>query len=336
MKPLLSSKDVIAQSNAVFNQFGESKWIPYAKANAKLPRRPSKELANKGVGRFLVCAAMGESLEDAAPLLRAYRDRIDIVTNDKCFGPLLDHGVKADYVILCDCNILFDHIKGYLPETKGVKLLATPYANVEWTQAWQGERYFFINKDAIQTERHFTPLFGEDTRIIPAGSNVSNAMLTYFLGIDNETQINFSAYEKFLAVGFDYSWRPKGNYYAWANPAPKRFYMNHRTLLDIRRDLVFTSENLFFSAKWLVSYVNAFRAPVVNCSGRGLLAIPLQNSLEAELKMIHPDTTRRAAVRRHFDEAVAANKTLALARESFQKSREDLYQWPSETTTKHP
>lgn len=326
MPVVVSHKDVVQQSLQVFGQFGESKWIPFAKENANLERRPTDELKNIGVGKFLICAAMGESLEESVGLIQKNRDRVEVLTCDKGFGALLDHGIKADYVMLCDCNILPKWIDPYIEETRGVKLISTVYANVSWTTRWKGPRYFYVNKDAIQTEKIFSAIFNNDVRVIPASTNVSNAMVVFFTGCDEISNTNWAGYEKYLLTGYDYSWRPNGNYYAWSNPLPKRNYMHHRTMLDMNNDWCFTSENLFFSAKWLYSYLTTFNMPVVNCSNRGMLLTPTRGNLERELKAIRQDKSASRIVQILFDNARKSFESFETARKSFDKAREELYQ----------
>lgn len=326
MPVAVSAMEVQRQSEAVFNQFGESVWIPNAQENAKLSRGNIDDLRNAGIGKFLLLCAMGESLETNIETIRKYRDRVDVVTCDKGFGPLLDHGIKADFVMICDANIPFHYMEKYVEKTEGVTLISTPYANPQWTKAWRGPKYFYINKDAIVSERIFLKIFGHETRTIPAGSNVSNAMLVFFTGSDNLQNVNWGGYERIFLVGYDYSWRPEGNYYAWLNPKPKRHYMNHRTLIDAWGNIVFTSENLLFSAKWLYSYITSFGLPAVNCSGRGILDVP-RAPLEPELARINPDKRFAENSRQMFNVAKHANVTFEKARLLFEKSREDLITW---------
>lgn len=352
MSILLDYKDVKRQSEAVWGQFGESVWLPYTQINVRLPnRRDPEELRECGVGRVALLAAMGASLEEHVELIKANRDKVDVITCDKGFGTLLEHGIKADYVQLCDCNIQYKWLEPYVNETKGVKLLATTYANVEWTTRWQGPIYFYLNKDALQSEKKFLPLLGvpdtaklridTDTlplqsarvRIIPAGSNVSNAMLIFMIGADEENQHSFSGYERFLLTGYDYSFRPSGpefacktgNYYAFANPVPKRHYMNHRTMLDINGDPVATSENLLFSAKWLYSYVTAYNLPVINCSGRGMLDIPLKMGMAEALGRINASPEARSRVRRDLEVCRQASSVFSAAQENLTESRRVIW-----------
>lgn len=320
----LTYTDVRNQSRQVWGQFGEKTWLPNALKNSKLEYRDCRELQNSKIGKFSVLAAMGESLEANIDTLKANRDKFEITTCDKGFGALLDHGIKADYVVLCDAGIPFKWLEKYVDQTEGVNLMATAYANPEWTHAWKGNKYFYINKDAIETERKFIPIFGDKMRVMAAGSNVSNAMLIFWTGCDERSAANWSGYEKFLMVGYDYSWRPEGNYYAWNDPTPKRYYMHHRTMLDINGDRCFTSENLLFSAKWMIQYLDAFNLPAINCSGRGILDCRYKMGLQKALDSIRGDAAAIESCRSWFEKIKDCTLELSKAREGFQKSREGL------------
>jgi len=326
MANILTYKDVKEQSETVFRQFGESKWLPFTAQNAKLTHRNGRDLANVGIGRVAVSAVMGASLEKNIDAMIKYRDRYDLITNDKCFGILLEHGLKADYVVLCDCNIPYRWIEKYIPETKDVKLIANCYANPEWTTAWLGERYFFINRDSLESEKKFLKIMPANTMTIPAGSNVSNAIMCFFLNIDEKSSINFAGYEHIFLVGYDYCWKPDGSYYAFANPVPKRNYMNNRTLLDFNGDIVFTSENLFFSAKWLYSYLTAHRLPYVwNCSGSGLLDIPHKANLAKMLDRVNADPEYRKQILTELEAVKKAKRDFEGTVAQFEKSRGGIF-----------
>lgn len=332
---MLSYKEVKNQSNTVFNQFGESKWIPHAKENSKLERRPIKELRDIGVGRCIVLAAMGESTEANFDEIKRFRNKFDLAVNDKLFGYFVNRGVIPDFVFLSDASIPFKWIEKHIAKTKGVRLIATPYANTEWTKAWLGPRYFYVNADIIGSEKHFLPLFPE-TQVIPASSNVSNSMVCFFTGVTNGPAENRGGYEKYILTGYDYSWRPSkksiglessvktGKYYAFEETEPKRFYMNHRTLRDINGDWVHTSENLYFSARWMHHYVMNFRLPLVNCSGRGLLDLPFKGTLFNELDEVNSDPIVIEKIKSKFGLLKEAVTHLAAARQDFEKTREEL------------
>lgn len=308
----LSYKDVKKQSQAVFNQFGQSKWIPFAKENARHPnRRDPNELRNIGAGRTLVSVAMGASLESRVDTIKKYRGKADIITCDKGFRELMARGIKPDYVMLCDCNILWPKWGPKEEDTEGVALIATPYANVTWTRRWRGPVYFYVNRDAIDSQDTFLEIMGPKTRTIPASSNVSNAQFVFMTGADEKSLgANFSGYEKFLLVGYDYCYRPDQNYYAWANPKPKRFYMNHETMLDTDGRLVFSSSNLIFSARWLRQYIQTYRLHAVNCNEGGLLEIP-RGDLQKELESV--DLAVGERLRLSAQSLAAARQSLAAA-----------------------
>lgn len=313
--------EVLKQSEQVFRQFGEELWVPASKINKELPQKDANSLVNYGMGKVLLLCAMGESLEDHIETIKKYRDRVDIAVCDKGFGPLLEHGVKADFVMLCDASVPFKYIEPWIDQTDGVKLLSTPYGNTEWTKAWKGDRYFFVNRDSIYSENIFKNIFGNEIRTIPAGSNVSNAMLVFWTGCDNEHHINWGGYSKYLLVGFDYSWRPDGNYYAWLDPKPKRHYMHHRTILDPQGRVCFTSENLVFSARWLMTYCSAFNLPVANCSGRGILPIKSGN-LEREMAAINTDKNLKNRIKSLLKTAKASSEAFDESMRALERERE--------------
>lgn len=324
MGKLVSYADTKNQSLQVFGQFKET-WLANARENAKLERRNASELRWSGVGKTLVLVAMGASLEENLGLLKEYRDRVDIVCCDKAFVPLMERGVRPDFVMISDANIPARHYERRVFETKDIRLIATPYANTLWTKPWLGPRYFYVNKDAIQTENIFLPIMGRETRIIAAASNVSNSMLVFFMGRDDVHSDNWGGYERYLLVGYDYSWRPDGNYYAWDNPVPKRHYMNHLTMKDVGRSTVFTSQNLKFSASWLTDYITLQNLPVVNCSGRGILNVPFQSSLKSQLERAPAERRRTQIVQEHFKLLQSTKRAHDGAVSAFERAREDLW-----------
>lgn len=321
---LLSPNEVRNQSNAVWGQFGESLWIPNATKNAKLKSYDLNELQYSGIGKIAVLCAMGSSLEDHIDTLKKYRDRFDIICCDKAFGPLYDRGVKADYVVVADAGIPFKYIQDHIQYTEGVKLLATPYANTEWTHAWKGPIYFYVNIDAIESQHVFLPIIGKNTRQIPASSNVSNAMVVLWTNCENKRNENWGGYESYLLLGYDYSWPKDGNYYAWNDPKPKRYYMNHRTIPDMAGNVVFTSENLLFSCKWLISYVNVFDLPVINCGLKGLLDIPQKAKFLDVVERINPNKKVSGVIKDNFQTWRESMRSFKQAESTFFNSKEAL------------
>lgn len=319
---LLSHQDVRKQSESVYRQFGEQ-WRRQAEANAALSREPGEALRNVGLGRVAVLCAAGASLEEHIPTLKKYRDRFDLYACDKAFGILVENGIIPDAVHIADANIPFRWLEPYIEKTEGVRLISTAYANPEWTRVWRGPRTFYVNADAIDSQRVFGPIMGAGTRVIAASSNISNAVVVYLTGCIDRNQENFANYERYLLVGYDYSWRPEGNYYAFNNPTPKRNYMTHMAMQDFNGDVVRTSENLVFSAKWLWSYLNAYQfLPVINCSGRGVLDIPRRGILAEELRRVNTDPAARQRVIDSYHAARAAWEAYQAAEQSFGRAKE--------------
>lgn len=321
---LLDYKAVKEQSIAVFNNF-EKKWTEHSLRNVKVKKANPDIFWNIGLGKNLVVCAMGASLEKDIEAIKQYRDKVDVMCCDKAFGKLLDNEIKADYVMLADANISYDKwLKPYIDQTKGVKLISTIYANPEWCENWQGEVSFYMNKDAISTEKYFLPTWGDSVRLIPASSNVSNAMLVFMTGCDDNLRINYSGYQNYFLTGFDYSWKTDGNYYAFDNPIDKRHYMNHKTFLDVNKDVCHTSENLIFSAKWMMQFVTSFGLPIVNCSGRGLLEIPKSGDLSQLLPKLTADKTVANRIRKQFENLRELQSAFKQAEEKFNHNREVL------------
>lgn len=326
MMTMLDYKAVKQQSEAVFGQFAD-KWKAHSEINVKVPHKNPEAFQNIGLGKTLVMCAMGASLEKDIPHIKANRDKFDLMCCDKAFGKLLDHGIKADYVMLADANIKYDTwLAPYIEQTEGVKLISTVYANPEWTTNWKGEITFYMNKDAIGSERHFLPTWGKDMRIIPASSNVSNAMVVFMTGCDDNLRINYAGYQNYFLTGYDYSWQSDGNYYAFDNPMDKRHYMNHRTFLDCHKNICHTSENLIFSAKWLMQYVHTFGLPIVNCSGRGLLEVKRSGDLSVSLPRLTADKSVASRIRSEFTNLQKLHLAFTTAEAEFNKNREAL-QW---------
>lgn len=321
----VTNKDCELQSQRVWNQFGEKVWIPTAKKNAELTRESAEVLRNVGIGRTLVAVGMGASLEDHIDILQKERHRFDVITCDKGFRPLMDRGIKADYVHLADTNILTKWI-GHFDDTEDTTLIATPYANHDWTSAWKGKRIFYVNKDAIRSEKIFVPMFKGEARVVPAATNVSNAMIVFMTGGDEIARQNFAGYHQILMVGYDYSWRVGENYYAFNDPKPKRYYMAHRTMLDINKSAVRTSENLLFSKRWMKSYLLAHDyLNVWNCSGRGVLDIPRCAGLEDRLSGIQTDESKIKNLHEAFSRMKTRKLEFDSAKEDFKRATEEIY-----------
>ena len=277
----LSEKEVLEQSKSAFNQWKDV-WEKHAKVNGEIARREAtsnQDILFVGAGRTLLCIAYAPSFEKNIETLKKYHNEgVDIACVDKCFKALVENGITPNYVFLADAKISYkEWLEPVIDKTEDCILISNVTANIEWTQNWKGLQFFYVNKDNIETEKIYTKLSGVN-EIIPASSNVGNSVLVY------ATQI--LGYEKYLLLGYDYSWKDDDNYYAF-NDSQKRYWMKHAQVIDVNGDMVNTSQNLIFSARWLTDFHNKIlthhKIKMLNCSGQGILQIPRGN-LEKELQ----------------------------------------------------
>lgn len=270
----LQQREVLEQSRAAQKQWGP-KWELHAKTHGEMyakSGRTYKELLHRGVGRTLLCVAFAPSFEHNIDVIKQYQDNVDIACVDKCFTYLMDHGIRPDYVFVSDAGIDFDRwCKKYVDQTEGITLLSVVTSNPEWAANWKGDVFWYVNKDNIETEKIYGPISGVKEQI-PAASNVGNSVVVF------STMV--LGYDKYLLLGYDYGWKDSDNYYAFVDN-DKRYWMKHAALVDIYSNIVYTSQNLLFSARWLSDYIKAEMEPrgvkIFNCSDSGILECPKRN-----------------------------------------------------------
>jgi hypothetical protein len=121
--------------------------------------------------------------------------------------------------------------------------------------------------------------------VIPAATNVSNAMVVFLTQSDNIARRNFFGYDKILLIGYDYSWKANGKYYAFDHDGGgKRQYMQHSFIVTPSGEFAYTSGNLAFSKDWLEKYVRTYNLPVIQCGKDSLLTLGKTSDLEAQIK----------------------------------------------------
>ena len=279
----LSNEEVLKQSEGAMATW-KNTWDKHAKINGALYKKINKkhkDLLYKGIGKTLLCIASGPSLEKHIDELKNLSPAVEIACVDKAMSDLIKNGIIPKYVILADAGIDYKQCcEPYIEHAKDMILLSNILGNPEWAQNWHdkgGEVFFYLNKDNIHTEERYAPMSG-CKEVIPASSNVSNALLVF------ATQI--LGFDKYLLLGYDYCWGDNEKYYAF-NDGIKRYWMKHLQMLDMNGRMVDTSQNLLFSARWLTDFHNNFlrqkNIKVLNCSGQGILQIPNGN-LKKQLK----------------------------------------------------
>lgn len=285
----LSGDSIMAQSKAAYAQWAE-KWRAHAKAHSKYVMKPMQDFFAVGVGKACVLAANGYSLELEMDTLRENRANVDIMCCDKSLGHLIQNGIRPTYCLVADASVNYEkYMKPFENELSDTILLMNVCGNPQWTDNgnWK-DTYFFANMDILHSEREFMAISG-CPNVIPAGTNVSNAMMVMLTQSDNEHgRRNFFGYDKLLLIGFDYCWRPDGNYYAYSKDGGgKASYMRHVYARNANGDYVYTSTNLAFSAMWAAKYVETFRLPVVQCSKESIFLTPYRGSLSEQMRYSH-------------------------------------------------
>lgn len=263
----LTPEQIIEQSKTALRQW-ETQWRANATRIAKQPMLSMAHFEASGAGRACLLIANGASFEKEIATIAKYQENVDIMVCDKSLGHCLENGITPTFCLVADANVSFEkYCAKWADKLHDTILIASVCANPEWAERgnWKG-KYFYCVKDAIHSERIFKPLSG-CPNIIPAGTNVSNTMLVALTQCDNERAGNFFGYDKYLLIGYDYSWKWDGNYYAFDRDAGgKRFYMKHNYGRTIGGDYCYTSNNLGFSLQWLKKYAETFRLPIVQCS----------------------------------------------------------------------
>lgn len=284
----LSTNEIVEQSKAAYKQWAEQ-WREHAKIHREMNIRTTfMDFANIGVGRALLLVGNGYSLEEEIETIKKYGHNVDIMVCDKALGHLLDHGIKPQYVVVCDANVSYEkYLEPWKDQISESILFINSCGNPEWTeQAWKS-KCLFVNMDAIDSQKEFGPLSG-CTNFLPAATNVSNQMLVLATQSSNAGRNNWFGYDKIILVGYDYSWTDDGHYYAFDNDADgKRQYMSHAHCLDRAFRPCYSSSNLIFSAKWLDDYVNGYRLPVVSGTKRTLLSTIPTKPLDKQLQYTH-------------------------------------------------
>lgn len=280
----MNDKMIRAQSEAAYKQWAPQ-WRKQAKDNSIHEMKSIHELENSGLGKAVLCVANGFSFEENIETIKRNQHNIDIFACDKTMGNLLDNGITPKFVMMCDANVDYEkYMKPWADKLQDITLIANVCGNPEWTTNgnWK-DKYFFINKDILESEKEFSKISGCNN-FIPAGTNVSNAMVVMLTQSDNHGRTNFFNYDKILLIGYDYSWRYGCKYYAFNDSGDgKHQYMRHMYLQTSDGDFAYTSGNLAFSAQWFEKYIRTFNLPVVQCTKKSILSLKIGN-LEEQMQ----------------------------------------------------
>lgn len=281
----MDTQSIIRQSKTAYQQWCVQ-WRAHAKEHAKYPMKSFDEFSGIGIGKAVVCVANGYSFEENIELLKKHQKNVDIMACDKTLGHLLNHGITPKYVLVCDANVSYEkYMKPWEDQLQNTILIQNVCGNPKWTHNgnWL-DRFFFVNMDVMNYEKEFSELSG-CKNLITAGTNVSNMMVVALTQSDNVKRQNLFGYDKIILLGFDYSWKFGGKYYAFDQDGGGKFaYMKHIYGLSASGKLIYTSNNLNASGQWLATYIDAFRLPIVQCSRDSLMTFGRIGDLESNLK----------------------------------------------------
>lgn len=269
----MDKKSIIQQSKNAYKQWSKQ-WHEHAKLHSSFEMKPLNDFINVGIGKAVLCIANGASFEANLETIKKYQDNVDIIVCDKTLGHCIAHGIKPTYCMVQDANVDYDlYLKPYENQLDETILFSNVCANPKWTHNgnWK-DTYFMINEDVMHYEIEFMKSSG-CKNFIPAGTNVSNAMVILLTQCGNlpRGRQNFFGYDKIILIGYDYCWGD--NYYSFNNDGNGKInYMRHLYLRDLDDNIVYTSNNLKFSADWFETYCINFRLPVVNGTKNTILS----------------------------------------------------------------
>lgn len=294
----LSPEDIRNQSIRTYKQWAEQ-WRRQAAAARMWPMKTMEELRNIGIGRAILCIGNGYSFEEEIETIQQHWRNVDIICCDKALGHLLSRGIKPTYCLVADANVNYEkYLKPWEGQCEETILLSNVCANPQWADHgnWK-DRFFFVVEDVLNSQKEFMAISG-CPNTIAAGTNVSNLLVIAVTQCGSQGRNNFMGYDKVLLIGFDYCWAPDGKYYAFdEDGGGKTNYMRHSYLRDPRGLPTWSSTNLIFSAKWLDSYVSAFKLPVVQCSKRSVYGAPKRGILSEQMQYSYRPENRESVKR---------------------------------------
>ena len=317
---LLTSEEVLSQSKAAMDTWGP-RWREHAQINGAVYKREGKthkDLLMRGRGKRCVVVGLGHSLEEQIDVLKEYQQYVDISCCDKAFHYLMEHGIKPTLVFMADAGVSWEKYGApHAAETKDIALISNICGNPKWPAGWKGPRYFFVNKDNLKSEEEFAAISG-CREAIPAASNVGNIALVF--------GVQVLGYDRYMMLGFDGGHRIDENYYAFDWAHGKRSFMHHVDMISPSGEIVATSNNLVFSARWLAGYVQHVCTPmgtrVFDCSG-GILELP-KCSLRTQLELAKRAGRRAWSERERMGFVKAYSQDLVLQQKDYGKIPEAL------------
>ena len=271
MQAQMSEAEIKHQSLSCYGQ-----WCVQWRENAKFhgnrfTMHSLEELRNTGIGKAALCVANGYSFEENIETIKKHQNNVDIIACDKTIKHCIENDIKVKYCVVCDANVSYEkYLEPIKDKLEDTILIINVCAQTNWATFGNWKKvYFFVNQDVLKSEKEFSSLSGCQN-IVVAATNVSSQMVVILTQSDNKQIRNIFGYDKYLLIGFDYSWADK--YYSFEHDGGGKInYMKNIYLKDLSGQLVCTSTNLMFSARWFDHYLKAFKLPIYQCSTRSIV-----------------------------------------------------------------
>lgn len=308
----MNKEQIIAHSKAAYGQWAKQ-WRENAHQHKGFTDGSFEDFRHSGIGKAALLVANGYSFEENIETIKKYKDNVDVIACDKTLGHLLDHGIEPYICIVCDANVSFEkYLAKWKDKLQNTILFNNVCGNPRWTKEGNWKKiYTFVNEDVLGSEKEFMAISGCKNKVT-AGTNVSNMMIVLMVQANNQRNQNLFSYDKLILIGFDYSWRHDGGYYAFDyNGDGKRFYMRHSIALANGGKLIYSSNNLSASASWAKLYVENFKVPVAQCSTYGLQPFTGFCSLEKNMQYSHKPSDAvlvKTKIKRKMDIELELNK----------------------------
>ncbi len=284
----MNHEQIVKQSKQAYKQWAVQ-WRENAKIHKKYKMKSFNDFRNKGIGKAILCVANGYSFEENIETIKENKNNVDIICCDKTLGHLIDNGIYPTFCMVCDANVSYEkYLKPWENKLDKTILFQNVCGNPEWTKNgnWR-DKYFYVNKDVMNNEKEFSSLSGCNN-LVTAGTNVSNMMVVIVTQSDNETKQNLMAYDKMLLIGYDYSWKYDGKYYAFdEDGGGKKYYMRHIYGISTSGKMIFSSNNLSSSASWLRLYIDAYKINAIQCGQDSLHIFGRLGDLKDQIKYRH-------------------------------------------------
>ena len=293
----MNKQETINQSNRTFNKW-KGIWSDNVDENLKSFSKFTID-EEKRNGDSVIILAYGPSFTRNIDKIKELKlhHKHDIICVDKALKGVLKNKIIPRAVVSSDARIKISECLNIdefdVSLVKRISLFVCVTSHPSWAKFWKengGTIHFYINKDAIGTQREYRDRFNYDPEkgdqkafSLPAAVNVANTAYTIC--------VLKLQYKVIMLAAFDYSFKYWGNYYGEECyndkhrdlKASKKNVDNQIHVIDVNNNIVQTSHSMLFSARWLINFVSAVsqqqQVKTINITGEGILFLPHQARL---------------------------------------------------------